>query len=35
VVIGPHFQSAVRNEQARARLIERLSRTGARDSYHA
>jgi hypothetical protein len=35
VVIGPHFQSAVRNEQARQRLIERLSRTGARDSYHA
>ena len=34
-IIGPHFHSAVRNEQARQRLIERLSRTGARDSYHA
>lgn len=33
-LIGAHFHSAVRKPEARAKLIERLSTTGARDAYH-
>jgi len=33
-LIGLHFHSAVRNPEARAKLIERLTTTGARDTYH-
>jgi len=32
--IGPHFHSVVRNPEARAVLVRRLSTTSARDSDH-
>jgi hypothetical protein len=33
-IIGPHFQSAMRDDAARARLIEKLTSRRIRDLYH-